>query len=488
MIEKIKKNKKTIFVVLSIIILIYIICICPKEMQNDTFWSIKIGEKLINEGIWQIDDFSIHDGLYYIAHHFLTDILIYIVYIIGNFTGLYILEIVLAMLLAYCIYLLNYQITKNKFFSLLIIAVQMFLLTQYIAVRAQLISYIIFVLELLILERYQKEYKKRYIIGLCVLPLLLANFHMGVIPFYFIILMVYMIGFFEIKFLRLSSMKYNKKQIKVLILVLSLSLIIIFINPYFIKGVTYSLKTMGNQFINAYIAEFQAISVVSPIAVDMLIYTLIIILLFIFTNCKIYVKDFLLFLGTLVMSFMAYRYIALFIICTIPVLKYYKEFTIKIESEYGKINSKSLNYTIYLMCLFLLIIKIPTGIKSFKDYKYIPTEKYPVKAVEWLYESGNTEKNIFNEYSWGSYLMLNNIKVYIDSRCDLYTKEYNNTTVADDYGNLMYLQEGYDKTLEKYDIEIVLLERNTIVEKYLRELQNWKIEYKDNTTIIFMKE
>ena len=33
------------------------------------------------------------------------------------------------------------------------------------------------------------------------------------------------------------------------------------------------------------------------------------------------------------------------------------------------------------------------------------------------------EMRIFNEYNFGSYLLLNDIPVFIDSRADLYTKE-----------------------------------------------------------------
>ena len=31
---------------------------------------------------------------------------------------------------------------------------------------------------------------------------------------------------------------------------------------------------------------------------------------------------------------------------------------------------------------------------------------------------------IYNEYNYGSYLLFRGIPVFIDSRCDLYTKEY----------------------------------------------------------------
>ena len=208
-----KKYKKQIFQLIIIAILvIFIIVISPREMQNDTFWSIKVGEKLINEGIFGIDDFSIHKGLYYVAHHFLTDILIYIVYSFSGFAGLYAMEVIMAIIMAGMLYLLNKEISENKFISVVVLVLQMFIMSRYIAVRAQMISYILFILELLLLEKYKKENKKRYLVGLGLIPIILANFHMGTVPFYFIILGVYGLSLIRIKLPFLEWTKQTDKE------------------------------------------------------------------------------------------------------------------------------------------------------------------------------------------------------------------------------------------------------------------------------------
>ena len=64
-----------------LILVLFIIVICfPKSMPNDVFWSIKTGDDLIHVGIKETDDWSIHTGLRTVAHHYLFDILIYIIY------------------------------------------------------------------------------------------------------------------------------------------------------------------------------------------------------------------------------------------------------------------------------------------------------------------------------------------------------------------------------------------------------------------------
>ena len=194
-----KRKQRILSAILLIIFALYILAISPRQMQNDTFWSIKVGEKIINEGIFGIDNFSIHEGLYYIAHHFLTDILIYLVYSITGFAGLYAMEVILAGLIAYLLYLLNKEISGSKTTSIIMTFAQMGIMSMFIAVRAQMISYILFILEILLLEKHKKNNNKKYIIGLSIIPILLANFHMGTVPFYFIILGVYFISYIKLK-------------------------------------------------------------------------------------------------------------------------------------------------------------------------------------------------------------------------------------------------------------------------------------------------
>ena len=214
----IKKNIAPILLVIAMVV--SIIILCPKPMQNDTFWSIKVGEKLVKDGTWDVDTFSMHDGLKYVAHHFFTDVVIYFAYVLGGFTGLYVLEILMALGLAWILYLLNKELCGSKKLSYSMLCIQMVLLTLFISVRAQMISYILFALELLLLEKSRKQDKLKYYIGLGIIPLLLTNFHMGVAPFYFILLGVYGLDALNIKFLWLKpNVKPNIKRFKTLIVI-----------------------------------------------------------------------------------------------------------------------------------------------------------------------------------------------------------------------------------------------------------------------------
>ncbi|MBQ8044364.1 MAG: hypothetical protein IJ272_09525 [Clostridia bacterium] len=477
-----KCKKQIIYAVVVVIFAVFILVISPRVMQNDTFWSIKVGERIVREGIFGLDNFSIHEGLHYIAHHFLTDVLIYVVYSFSGFTGLYVMEVMMALIMAGLLYLLNKEISGNKLISAVMLFLQMCIMAMYISVRAQMISYILFILELLLLEKYKREKKKRYIIGLSIIPILLANFHMGTVPFYFVILGVYIISLLKIKipFLEWTE-QTDKERIKQLLLIGIIGLITIFINPYFIDGVIYPFKTFGNDFINTTIQEFQNLTISFDGGYS-LIYIAIVIFVLILNKEKIKTGDFLLLFGTLFMAFTAIRYVGLFVVCSAVVLRYATEIGTKFSLKEEDL--KAIKGTVGVL-LALITATMLSGYMLKKDVQYVFEEKYPVKAVEFLKENMNKSDRIFNYYDWGSYLMLNDIRVYMDSRCDLYTKEYNGTDIADDYNKLIHCDKDYKEVIEKYNINMFIIPVDTALETLLQENMQFEKIYRDDVTVIY---
>ena len=79
------KKTKIKFNVLAIVcIIIFSFAIAPKVLQNDTFYTIKIGEHIMENGIDGIDPFSWSD-LKYTYPHWLYDVGIYLIYNIRRY-------------------------------------------------------------------------------------------------------------------------------------------------------------------------------------------------------------------------------------------------------------------------------------------------------------------------------------------------------------------------------------------------------------------
>ena len=143
-----KINKSKCFEILAIILIaIFCISLTPKTLQNDTFYTIKIGEHIIQNGeVDMIDPFSWHEGLEYTYPHWLYDVMIYLIYSLGGMTGIYISTCIFSVILGISIYKVNSKLAKNKIISFVITVGTMYLLRDYITARAQLVTFILFIL------------------------------------------------------------------------------------------------------------------------------------------------------------------------------------------------------------------------------------------------------------------------------------------------------------------------------------------------------
>ena len=150
------------FNILAIVcIIVFSFAIAPKTLQNDTYYTISIGEHIMENGIDMVDPFSWSD-LRYTYPHWLYDVSIYLIYNAGGMTGIYISTIILSAILGVVLYITNNKINKNPLFSFILTIGVMFLLRDFIAARAQLVTFILFVLEILFIEGFLESKKKRY--------------------------------------------------------------------------------------------------------------------------------------------------------------------------------------------------------------------------------------------------------------------------------------------------------------------------------------
>ena len=193
--ENVKENALSSnmkFTILAIILIaVFSFALTPITFQNDTYYTIKIGEHIQNYGIDMEDPFSWHENLSYTYPHWLYDLLTYWIYALFNMQGIYIVTCILSIILGISIYVVNSKITKNQILSFLITIGVMYLLKAYIAARAHLVTFILFIWTIFFIEKFLENKKIGYAIGLILISLAIANLHVAVWPFYFVLYMPY---------------------------------------------------------------------------------------------------------------------------------------------------------------------------------------------------------------------------------------------------------------------------------------------------------
>lgn len=115
------ENTKMKFNVLAIIcIIVFCFAIAPKTLQNDTYYTIRTGEHIVENRAIDGEDHFAWTDLKYTYPHWAYDVFLYSIYHIGGMTGIYLSTAILSCILGVILYLTNIKINRTAlscFFS-----------------------------------------------------------------------------------------------------------------------------------------------------------------------------------------------------------------------------------------------------------------------------------------------------------------------------------------------------------------------------------
>ena len=550
-VEEPKKKTKIIFSIVALIcIALYCIAIPPKTLQNDTYYTITIGDYIYHNGVGDLtkDLYSWH-GLPYSYPHWLYDLGMFLIYNSFGQQGIYISTIVMAVILGASIYALCVKKSNNRVISFAITVGSCYILKNFLTARAQLITFILFAWTVYSIEGFLETKKKRYVFALIIIPLLIANLHSAVFPFYFVLYLPYIAEYlfaviedtdwdfrlFSL-FLKIQKKltrkeekkeKISKKQerlqrnrlyrkakrerlrenpykvkitknhvVLILIVIMLISATTGCINPAGNGAYTYLYKTMKGNTTGS-INEHLPLTLVEN---DEFCIAVIVFLVFlIFVDSKIKLSDLCMLAGITYLSFKSRRQVSMFAIFCAPILaslvaqfveKYDRKNFIKLEKFVGGWFG-----AIVVICLF--VIWTTNIMKDKVREDYVNTSSYPVEASDWMLANLDVNNiKIYNEYNYGSYLLFRGIPVFIDSRCDLYTPQFNGTynketknydgrDIFSDAVNIANLGVDYESKFKEYGVTHVILYANSKLSSVLERDSNYKEIYNQGNFKIF---
>ena len=550
--KTIDKTDIVVFDIIAIVcIMILAFGIAPKALQNDTFYTISCGEYIFEHGVFGLteDPFSWHD-LSYTFPHWLYDLFIYLIYLVfgGAWgTGIYISTILLTGVLGISIYKLSLQLSKkNRVVSFIISLISIYLAKPYIAARAQLVTFILFVLEIYFIEKLLETNKKRYAIPLLLIPLLITELHCAVYIMYFVFALPYLVEYLFVllvdcdidekifreifrvlskltrneekkfkyeNFVEKSRKNIESRKIKrekkrknpykviaqknpavlTLVVIIIIAAFIGLLNPMGTGAYTYTFKIYEGNTTNS-INEHLPLTLADNVNIAIVLAIIIAILVLI--DVKVRLSDLFMIAGTVILMFTARRQVSLFIIMCMPILagliaKFFEKYDTKMCNMLLKFTT-SIAGTIIVIGL-VGCIAYDKGIEK-KGVAYISESSYPVHATEWLLnymvenDISAEELHIYNEYNFGSYLLFRGISPFIDSRCDLYTPEFNgdeNKDIFSDALSVTGANNNYQNIFEKYGVRYVMIYSSTNLNIMLKKDVDYELLYDDGDFCIY---
>ncbi|WP_035359044.1 hypothetical protein [Edaphobacter aggregans] len=446
----------------------------------DTWWHLKMGEIIwTTHRIPTTDLFSYTTNHHpYTAHEWLSQVFIYGAYRFGGYPGLMLWLCLFTAALLVAGYGLCWLYSENAKVAFVGALTIWLFATVGLAVRPQMIGYLLLVVELLLIHLGQTR-NPRWFLGLPPLFTVWVNCHGS----FFLGLLVagaYLFSsLFDFQWGLLVSQRWHPLSRRMLVLALVMSLAALFLNPIGVKQVLNPLETMLHLPINLnQVVEWQPLQLGDPRGLALLGLIGSIFLLLIVRQSNLFWHELLLFALGIWLAASHQRMLFPFGILVAPILS---RLLSSSWDGYNATQDRPLpNAVLIAISLLITFWAFPNRQNLTRQIE----EQSPVKAVEFM-NTHDISGRMLNDYVYGGYLIwaAPHYPVFVDGRGDIFEQ----TGVLGDFEKWATLKGAPDLLLDKYHIDFCLLSRNSPMVFVLQLLPNWKAIYSDNNSTIFVR-
>jgi hypothetical protein len=448
----------------------------------DLWGHIKFGQDLWVSG--KIPEFDIYSytvfGREWINHEWLSELVMYGVYVLMGSPGLLILKLMAGITALFIMTRITLHRTFNPIAFSLCMTLSAAIMSPGFMIRPQLITFLFAAYFLYVFHMYL-ERNRNLLWSLPVIMIIWVNSHGG-----------FLIGaglFPSVIICEIVNCLLKGKALKhiyPMLLWLVVTELSILLNPY---GVNLLFFLHDSLSVSREISEWSSISIF-----DYSYFRFKIMMILVFVSLFIRARE------------NRYWEIGIIIIALIYSLKYERHTPVfavfaapficeKISALAGtaKIYKKMLSMQLKVLLIILTVCLIGYQVYDTSN-KYIKSKFniivdpgiYPIYAVKFLKDNG-IKGNIMLPFEWGEYAIWKlypDCKVSIDGRFrTVYPQQ-----IIDDHFEAGISFDGWKKLIDKYPAGIILARRNHISERFINRSYEWIYVYSDPLSIVFIKD
>jgi len=486
---------KRLFVALSaerLMVLVLLLCIffmAADEVTNtDIWWHLATGQH-----IWQTRSIPRQDifshtvvGKRWIDHSWLSQVVIYLTYRGFGFGGL----AFLAAGIITVVFLITF-IASSGHLYIRVFATLLGALASAITweMRPHLFSFLFVALFVLVISLY-RERRRNHLFLLPVLMFIWANSHSGYVAG-LLLVGILLVGEGAKHLLSFGGDGMEARSWRQLLIWGSLSFVVIAVNPNTLRLYLYPIETLTIGPLKN-LSEWASPDFHSLQFHPFIWMLLLSILTLGLAARRLDLTDLLYVLVFGYMSLLAARNISLFALVATPVVAKNGSLAWRSwrgsEGHSGPLRPRGwqvpLNWSILLLVLAGCIVK--AGL-TFTPSANLAAQKraLPFEAADFLAQN-DLPRELFNSYNWGGFLIWRlypQYRVFIDGRTDLYGEE-----MLEEYLAAYWASSQWHEPLERYDINSIVIEKDSTFATLLAESPSWQQVYADELAVVFVRK
>ncbi len=491
-------TKLTTHKLLSAIVFVAIFTMAVRVPADpDTWWHLRSGQYILeNLTIPTTDPFSHTRGdMLWIDHGWLAQIFWYGLYALGGWAAV---ALALAALVTLAFWFVWQQIDANLFVAAAAMILGAIVSSVVWAARPQMVSFVLTAVVAYLLHRYKRQ-KGDLLPWLPLVMLLWVNVHGG-FAIGFMLMMAYLAGEAANNLTRHhEDPAASWTRLKHLLLAVIVSLAVVVINPHTWRMWLYPFQTVGIGALREFIQEWQSPNFHLIWVQPFILMLLLVIAALARTTRRADWTDLALVAMWTIWALFAARNIAIFGVVVTPILARYADLAwteqwhrwgfqrVPFSQPLAASRRRSgviLNWGLLALIVVAALIKIALPLTPGANLK-AEQDSLPYEAVNFLQDT-QPAGPLFNSYNWGGYLIFRlwpDYPVYIDGRTDLYDDAFIRR-----YLEVMVADEGWQQTLDEDGINLIFIEANSTLAKFLPLEAGWQELYRDEMAVIYSRK
>ena len=429
---------------------IFLVLMRVRAVDNDSWFVLAEGREIWENGVYFEDKLAMHEGLKVIVQNYGFAVIFWLIYSLLGVGGLYmgmLVCFVVILWLLYKIYLLVSDGNENFSLGLMVVTGAM-LGTLFVVTRAQMVSYVIFLLVMYILELYARKGAKKLLWAIPLLSLAQINLHASVWLMMFILMAVFVLD--------TAREDYKAKPI---IVVGVVSFLVGLINPYGLEMIWFVVKSYMDGGIQGLVVEMQSFAFTSIWMV--MIYVMIastIALGFFGKSEGVKLRYLLFFIGFLALGLNTVKGMSqMILVMLIPIVPMYKNFRLPRLKNEERARFVTLGFTAVLLGFVgVRLVKTVLELEDEPDaVMRMAVDRLEERVAE--KEEQKSEVRLYTGYNDGGYLEFRGYKPYIDPRAEVFLETNNGKEdILVEYKDFLRGKVTREELLEKYDFEYIV--------------------------------